>query len=132
MEGVNAPFALSHHELVKHLESGSVAVPVPATLPQERDREASFSVDEPDHPTSKLGQPFLLIVRTRHVVTIVNRPSDGTMSSAGYSEFPAYGQMRTDLLPDRGAAMYLRTVIVTAAVYWGLDSKLRPKANLSS
>ena len=54
------------------------------------------------------------------------------MSSAGYSEFPAYGQMRTVLLPARGAAIYLRTVIVTAAVYWGLDSKLRPKANLSS
>ena len=27
---------------------------------------------------------------------------------------------------------YLRTVIVTAAVYRGLDSKLRPKTNLSS
>ena len=27
---------------------------------------------------------------------------------------------------------YLRTVIVTAAVYWGLNSKLRVSANLSS
>ena len=27
---------------------------------------------------------------------------------------------------------YLRTVIVTAAVYWGLNSKLRVTANLSS
>src|SRR2546427_12719271 len=53
-------------------------------------------------------------------------------SSAGFSEFPAYGQMRTASLPMRGAAIYLRTVIVTAAVYRGLDSKLRPKANLSS
>src|SRR6266550_7946065 len=52
-------------------------------------------------------------------------------SSAGFSEFPAYGQMRTASLPMRGAAIYLRTVIVTAAVYRGLDSKLRPKANLS-
>jgi hypothetical protein len=34
-------------------------------------------------------------------------------------------------LPDK-EFRYLRTVIVTAAVYWGLDSKLRPKANLSS
>src|SRR6478609_10103309 len=34
-------------------------------------------------------------------------------------------------LPDKGFR-YLRTVIVTAAVYWGLDSRLRPKANLSS
>jgi hypothetical protein len=34
-------------------------------------------------------------------------------------------------LPDK-EFRYLRTVIVTAAVYWGLDSKLRLTANLSS
>src|SRR4029077_18318353 len=34
-------------------------------------------------------------------------------------------------LPDK-EFRYLRTVIVTAAVYRGLDSKLRPKTNLSS
>ena len=38
-------------------------------------------------------QSFLLIVRTRHVVTIVNVRSDVTMSSAGFSEFPAYGRI---------------------------------------
>jgi hypothetical protein len=51
-------------------------------------------------------QSFLLIVRTRHVVTA---PSawDGTRS-AGYSEFPAYSQMLTARLPARRAAIYLR------------------------
>ena len=34
-------------------------------------------------------------------------------------------------LPDK-EFRYLRTVIVTAAVYWGLDSKLRLASNLSS
>ena len=34
-------------------------------------------------------------------------------------------------LPDK-EFRYLRTVIVTAAVYWGFDSKLRITANLSS
>src|SRR5699024_6079655 len=34
-------------------------------------------------------------------------------------------------LPDK-EFRYLRTVIVTAAVYWGLNSKLRLAANLSS
>ena len=34
-------------------------------------------------------------------------------------------------LPDK-EFRYLRTVIVTAAVYWGLNSKLRIAANLSS
>ena len=34
-------------------------------------------------------------------------------------------------LPDK-EFRYLRTVIVTAAVYWGFNSKLRLAANLSS
>ena len=34
-------------------------------------------------------------------------------------------------LPDK-EFRYLRTVIVTAAVYWGFNSKLRPKTYLSS
>ena len=33
-------------------------------------------------------------------------------------------------LPDK-EFRYLRTVIVTAAVYWGFSSKLRPKSNFS-
>ena len=33
-------------------------------------------------------------------------------------------------LPDK-EFRYLRTVIVTAAVYWGFGSELRPKANSS-
>jgi hypothetical protein len=44
--------------------------------------------------------PFLLIVRTRRIFTAGDSPA----SSAGYSEFPAYGQMLTALLPARGAA----------------------------
>ena len=34
-------------------------------------------------------------------------------------------------LPDK-EFRYLRTVIVTAAVYWGFDSMLRLAANISS
>jgi hypothetical protein len=34
-------------------------------------------------------------------------------------------------LPDK-EFRYLRTIIVIAAVYRGLDSRLRPKTNLSS
>ena len=34
-------------------------------------------------------------------------------------------------LPDK-EFRYLRTVIVTAAVYWGFDSKLLPKDDISS
>jgi hypothetical protein len=134
VEAFDAFLALCHHELVRYLVASSVASsPRPVCLPNEADREASFSVYKADHPATELDQSFLLIVRiTRHVVTIVDAQSDDTISSAGYPGFPAYGQMRTMPLPAWGAAFYLRTVIVTAAVYRGLDSRLRPKANLSS
>jgi hypothetical protein len=47
-------------------------------LPNEPDGEASLSVYKADDPATKLGQPFLLIFRTRHVVTMVNALSDVT------------------------------------------------------
>ena len=60
------------------------------TVSLHRDRKASFSVDM----TREVAiQPFLLIVRTRHVVTTVYVRSDDTMSSAGYSDIPAYSQI---------------------------------------
>jgi hypothetical protein len=59
-------------------------------------------------------QPFLLIVRTRRIVTAV------AGGSAGFSEFPAYSQIS---LRQR---FHLRTVIVTAAVYRGFISELAP------
>jgi|SRR5579884_1359820 len=65
--------------------------------------------------SARIAQPFLLIVRTRRVVTV-----DGSTSSAGFTEFPAYSQI---LLRQRS---YLRTVIVTAAVYRGFISGLAP------
>ncbi len=144
LESGHAPCALDDDKSVKHLIAGPVAFPAPPVrLPDEADGEASFSVYKTNNP-AELDQPFLLVVRTRHVVTSVNAPSDGT-GSAGYSGFPAYSQMRTALLPARGAAKkcpagrvsrpektcHLRTVIVTAAVYRGLGSRLCPKANLS-
>ena len=104
LEARDAGGALRDRELVRHLETGSVASsPHAVRLPHEADREASFSVYETDHPATELDQPFLLVFRTRHVVTIVNAASDVTMSSAGYSGFPAYSQMRTAPLPIRGA-----------------------------
>src|SRR5436853_5131271 len=56
---------------------------------------------------------FLLIVRTGRIVT-----ASCEASSAGYSEFPAYSQVLKRPLKS--------TVIVTAAVYRGLGSELRP------
>jgi hypothetical protein len=48
------------------------------------------------------------------------------MSGCSHGITPVQG----NFLPDK-EFRYLRTVIVTAAVYRGLGSKLRPKANLS-
>ena len=79
VEAPDAGGTLRHRELMSHLEAGRIAFPARAAwLPHESDGEASFSVYETDHPATKLGQPFLLIVRTRHVVTMVNAASDVT------------------------------------------------------
>ena len=77
---------LCHGEFVRYLEAGLVASAIrPAWLPDESDGEASFSVYETDDPATELDQPFLLVFRTRHVVTTVNAASDVTVSSAGYN-----------------------------------------------
>ena len=58
--------------------------------------------------SAHLEQSFLLIVRTRRIVTAVG-------SSAGFSEFPAYSRV-----------LQLPRSIVTAAVYRGFISGLAP------
>ncbi len=126
VEAGDAPCALRHRELVQHLIAGLVArSALPAGLPDEADGEAALSVYKTNDP-APLNQSFLLISCTRHIVT-VPPTCDGTRS-AGYSGVPAYGQMLTAWLPMRRAAIYLRTVIVTAAVYRGLASLLRIKS----
>ena len=71
--------ALRHGKPWKHLVSGPVASSLHSIrLPSEANREASFSVYKTDHPTTELNQSFLLIFRTRHVVTMVNVRSDVT------------------------------------------------------
>jgi hypothetical protein len=71
VQGVDAPITLRYGELVRHLKAGPVAASTsPATLADEPDREASFSVYKTNNPASP-DQPFLLIFRiTRHIVTI--------------------------------------------------------------
>ena len=67
----HALLALRYCELVSNLETSLVAASArPALLPNETDREASFPVYKTDHPATELDQPFLLIFRTRHVVTV--------------------------------------------------------------
>jgi hypothetical protein len=79
LEAANATLALRHGEPMSHLIAGSVALSASsARLPYEADGEATFSIYKTDYPTTLLDQSFLLIVRTRHVVTIVNVASDVT------------------------------------------------------
>src|SRR5262249_39182273 len=86
LETVSAARALRHDEVVRDLVSGLVASsPRTVWLPYEADREPSFSVYKTDHPTPELDQSFLLVFRTRHVVT-VDIQSD-VSSSAGYTGF---------------------------------------------
>jgi hypothetical protein len=73
----------------------------------------------------KRQRTSLLIVRTRHIVTArsaVVRDTRMFQHIAGCTD---------EIALAGGNDRHLRTVIVTAAVYRGLGSKLRPKANLS-
>jgi hypothetical protein len=115
---------------MSHLVAGSVAASArPAALADEADREASFSVYKTNNPAF-LPQPFLLVFRTVRIVTAHHR-SVGRVPD-GYSGFPAYSRMQSTLLPVWWATIYLRTVIVTAAVYRGLASVLRVAPNTST
>ena len=92
MQRGNALRALRRRELVSYLVAGLVAASTrTAWLPYEADREASFSVYKTDHPATELNQPFLLVSRTRHIVT--REILSDITSSAGYSDVPAYSQV---------------------------------------
>src|SRR5205085_6147460 len=124
VQAVDALRTLRDRELVSHLIAGLVATPPrPTGLSDETDREAAFSVYKTNNPAVK-DQSFLLIVRTQHIVTILSG------GSVGYSEFPANGRMHSSPLLTSGATKgYLRTVIVTAAVYRSFGCELRLAAN---
>src|SRR5207249_1522826 len=69
LQAVDALGTLRDGEFVRHLIAGLVASSVwPIWLSDEPDREAAFSVYKTNNPAEK-DQPFLLIVRTQHVVT---------------------------------------------------------------
>ncbi len=65
----NALRTLRHRKFMGNLIAGSVAFSThPIGLSDKADGEASFSVYKTNNP-AKLNQPFLLIVRTQHIVT---------------------------------------------------------------
>jgi hypothetical protein len=107
LEADAATYALHHYELMDDLVAEPVAGSAPpAYLADEPDREASFSVYKPDDPATELDQPFLLIVRTVRIVTAENSHQQRIRRVPdGYSGFPAFGRLRTALLPTRGAAI---------------------------
>jgi hypothetical protein len=89
--------ALGYNKLMSYLNAGSIAFTAfPIWLSVKADREASFSVYKTNNPTT-FDQAFLLIVCTHRIFTFFQ-------CSVGYSDFPAYGQMLTILLPIWGAA----------------------------
>lgn len=86
IETADALGALRHSELVSYLVTEPVAdSPRPILLSDEADGEAPFTIYKADHPATELDQSFLLVFRTRHVVTL-DAASD-VESSAGYTGF---------------------------------------------
>jgi hypothetical protein len=75
------------------------------SVPLNRTAEASFTVDKADDPLLD-PWPFLLIARTRRIVTghvaTVPRATD-MIGTAGCSGFPAYSQLHFMPSPARGA-----------------------------
>ena len=112
MKALDALRPLRDHELVSDLITEPVADPIRTIiLPDKADGEAPFSVYEAGHPATELDQSFLLVFRTRHVVTTILVNPDGIVSSAGYTGLPAYSQMLTAPLPTRGAAIGPKTTM---------------------
>ena len=76
---------------------------------------------------SKAARGLFVLLRTDGIFTV-----NALSPSSSSRQYPYHYAIRAGQnLPDK-EFRYLRTVIVTAAVYWGLDSKLRLAANLSS
>ena len=109
---------------MRHLIAGSVTFTTrPSLLPDEADGEASLSVYKTNNPAVK-DQSFLLIARTGRFVT-AHTPLYGRVPPDPPG-IPAYSQMLTTLLPAwRAANIYLRTVIVTAAIDQRFGRELR-------
>ena len=84
---------LRHDKPMRHLIPGFVASAIRRDMAAGRTRWRSIPLrlQSPVTQASSLNQSFLLIVRTRHIVT-VPPTSDGTRS-AGYSDVPAYSRV---------------------------------------
>ena len=81
---------LRDRELVRHLIAGLVAFsPFPVWLPDKADGEAAFSVYKTNNPAQK-DQPFLLIVRTQHIVTTFRLVAWDTRSFQHMAECSAH------------------------------------------
>lgn len=91
-ERVNAALSLDNRETRLHLPSDPVR-----RIPIDRNTEAALAVDEADDPLLD-SWPFLLIARTRRIVTshacTVLRGTDMT-GTAGCSGVPAYSQLHS-------------------------------------
>src|SRR5690348_2030009 len=72
LEARDTSRTLRHREFGRHLIAGLIAFSTrPIGLPDEAEREASFSVYKTNNP-AELYQPFLLIACTHRIVTSVS------------------------------------------------------------
>ena len=90
VEDVGTTFSLNHNETWLHLPSDPHL-----RTGMDRTAETAFTVDEADDPLLD-AWPFLLIARTRRIVTAhsLTIPGGSDMpGTAGYSGVPAYSQL---------------------------------------
>ena len=76
VQNMHAPRSLDHGEVRLNLPTETTTV-----VPEDRNTEAAFAVDEADDPLLETW-PFLLIVCTEQIFTLA--------STVGYTDIPAY------------------------------------------
>ena len=109
MQHSGAPFCLDDRKTRLDLPTEPTR-----SVPEDRNAEAAFAVDEADDPLRET-RPFLLIVRTGRIFTAhvdtLRRGCGNEGSTAGYSEFPAYSQLHCSELLPTGATPGARQAI---------------------
>ena len=133
------------HELVSDLTTRACSRPFRTVmLPNEADGEAPLLRLRSRSPQPRNSISLSCWFSAPDTLSLRYTPGrTAPLSSAGYTGFPAYSQMHTASLPTRGQRWtedaahvvfghgYLRTVIVTAAVYRGFNSVLRLSLRIS-
>jgi hypothetical protein len=106
VQGVQTPGALNHNKRMTHLPPGSIADSVVAAgLTSQADGKTTFAINETEQPPDR-DQSFLLIVRTRRIVTHAYEQVYGEYRWI-QPDLPANSQMYYRVVAGAGGSFFL-------------------------